>query len=43
MIAAMDHVQAVLPYPLTGLDMDYADIWIMPTLPREPLSLAAAD
>ena len=30
-IAAMDQVEAALPYPLTGLDMDYADLMIMPT------------
>jgi len=26
---------------VTGLDFDYADFWIMPTLVREPLPIAA--
>ena len=39
--AAIKDVTASFPFPILGIDSDYADIWIMPTLPREPLSLAA--
>jgi len=30
-----------VPFEVTGLDFDYADFWIMPTLVREPLPIAA--
>jgi len=42
-IEAMTQIEDRLPFPLVGLDTDYADVRIMPTLPREPLSLAATD
>ena len=38
---ALMHVGRVSPFPIIGIDSDYADIVIMPTLLRQPLSLAA--
>ena len=37
---ALMHVGRVSPFPIIGIDSDYADIVIMPTLLRQPLSLA---
>jgi hypothetical protein len=30
-IAALADIAKVLPFPLLGIDSDYADLWIMPT------------
>ena len=38
---ALEQITAVFPFPIIGIDSDYADIVIMPTLLRQPLSLAA--
>jgi hypothetical protein len=38
-VAAMEEVTDRLPYPMVGLDCDYADLRIMPTCGREPLLL----
>ncbi len=35
--AALDHAIEAIPFQITGLDFDYADGGIMPTLPRQPL------
>ena len=37
-VAAMEEVTDRLPYPMVGLDCDYADLVIMPTPPRIALS-----
>ncbi|MHB1474318.1 MAG: hypothetical protein ACYCV4_11995 [Dermatophilaceae bacterium] len=38
-VAAIEEVTDRLPYPMVGLDCDYADLRIMPTCGREPLLL----
>jgi len=37
-IAALEDVAKIMPFPLLGLDSDYADLVIMPTPPRVALS-----
>ena len=39
---ALEHVTAVFPFPIIGIDSDYAGFLIMPTLVREPLPIAAS-
>jgi len=36
--AALLQIRAALPFPLLGIDSDYADLVIMPTPPRVALS-----
>ena len=40
-VKAVAALQGMFPFPLLVFDSDYADIVIMPTLLRQPLSLAA--
>ena len=30
-VAALEEVSKIMPFPLLGIDSDYADLWIMPT------------
>src|SRR5664279_161559 len=38
---ALEWITQHAPMPVAGVDFDYADFWIMPTLVREPLPIAA--
>ena len=38
---ALGHVTAAFPFPIIGIDSDYADFWIKPTLGRERLPVKA--
>jgi len=37
---ALQHVMGVFPFPIIGIDSDYANIRIMPTWSRQPLAMA---
>jgi hypothetical protein len=38
-IAALEDIAKIMPFPIIGIDSDYADLRIMPTLGRDPLLL----
>ena len=38
-VAALEDIAKIMPFPLLGVDSDYADLRIMPTSDREPLLL----
>ena len=38
---ALEHVTGVFPFPIIGIDSDYADLWVMPT--STPVALRGRD
>jgi hypothetical protein len=41
-IAALADIAAVMPFPIIGVDSDYADLMVMPTLPRTACGVRAS-
>jgi hypothetical protein len=41
-VAALEEITAIMPFPLLGVDSDYADLRIMPTSARDALLLSGS-